>query len=289
MDDTARYLVERANAILKNRKRPSNKSEVRYYVSKLQEAISKGKTNNVEFRKSLETLMLDNVKLVLKFAGRYSNGNGNYEEAVQNGFTAYLNAIRLYNPNRGINFSTYVCSAMIKEMKRKEIERIDRKIKIPKLKNLIDLCEEELRVSLERQPSEEELLKHMEKRSEQSGVRKIKRDTIRQAIRSSKSRSLEYNELYDDVNFYPEEECETEDSKSYVKEVLNNAMKSRLTKRERYILKKHVCTNGEGKTSLEKIGKKFGFTKERARQIEAKALRKLREVESLKSLTAEIL
>ena len=217
-----------------------------------------------------------NLRLVVNIAKHFSNPDMEFADLIQEGSIGLAKAVVKFDYTRGNKFSTYA-TGWIRQAITRAIADQGRTIRIPvhmnETINKLNKKERELTHELGRKPSYEELAEEMNITLEK--LMMIKRI-------SQKTKSLEdpvgeeddssYGDfIADDVNPNPEEYTANEAMKRELNTLLSN-----LSDREERVIKlRFGLIDGRTKT-LEEVGKEFNVTRERIRQIEAKALRKLR-------------
>ena len=217
-----------------------------------------------------------NLRLVVNIAKHFSNPDMEFADLIQEGSIGLSKAVVKFDYTRGNKFSTYA-TGWIKQAITRAIADQARTIRIPvhmnETINKLNKCERELTHTYGRKPTYEELAEKMNITIEK--LMMIKRV-------SQKTKSLEdpvgeeddssYGDFVpDEVNPNPEDYTATEALKRELNSLLGN-----LSDREERVIKlRFGLIDGRTKT-LEEVGKEFGVTRERIRQIEAKALRKLR-------------
>ena len=217
-----------------------------------------------------------NLRLVVNIAKHFSNPDMEFADLIQEGSIGLSKAVIKFDYTRGNKFSTYA-TGWIKQAITRAIADQARTIRIPvhmnETINKLNKNERELTHTLGRKPTYEELAERMN----------ITVDKLMMIKRvSQKTKSLEdpvgeeddssYGDFVpDEVNPNPEDYTASEALKRELNALLGN-----LSDREERVIKlRFGLIDGRTKT-LEEVGKEFGVTRERIRQIEAKALRKLR-------------
>ena len=224
-----------------------------------------------------------NLKLVINIAGGYYRGDNNFLDIIQEGNTGLTLAVSKFDITKGYKFSTYA-THWIKHKIREYFLNKDRNIKIPAYLNrqvfTFRKISNDLEVILNRKPTINEIADKMEISVERAEkLYKLQLDTIsfNQIISEDGETELsEYlpsdSETLDDVVIH---KMLTDD----VRELLNNC---NLKKREIDVLMYRYGLNGYTKT-LKEIASLFGLTRERIRQIEAEAIRKIRQSSIIKN------
>lgn len=219
-----------------------------------------------------------NLRLVISVAKRYVGGsNLSIMDLIQEGNMGLMNAVTRFDYRKGYKFSTYA-TWWIRQAITRSICNDSRTIRIPV--HLFDKfnqarrMEIKLRQELQRDPKESEIAKAL-------GISEEALAALRNYQQQPASLDLPIGEEEDTSigDFVPATNMQSNPEKSAVYsslcDALEKAMDS-LTERERAVLEMRYGLNGEKPQTLEEIGSKMNVTRERIRQIEAKALMKMR-------------
>jgi len=245
-------------------------------ISDIKDINRKMSIGEAKARRAKKEMVEANLRLVISIAKKYTNRGLQFLDLIQEGNIGLMKAVDKFEYRRGYKFSTYA-TWWIRQAITRSIADQARTIRIPvhmiETINKLNRISRQMLQEMGREPMPEELAERMEMPEDKvRKVLKIAKEPISMETPIGDDEDSHLGDFIEDINVLsPVESATSEGLREATTEVLEG-----LTAREAKVLRMRFGIEMNTDHTLEEVGKQFDVTRERIRQIEAKALRKLR-------------
>lgn len=296
-DDTLTDAPETEDVVISSDDHPKNLDATQLYLGEIGFSPLLTAEEEVYFARralkgceaSRKRMIVSNLRLVVKIARRYNNRGLALLDLIEEGNLGLIRAVEKFDPERGFRFSTYA-TWWIRQTIERAIMNQTRTIRLPihvvKELNVYLRAARELSQKLDHEPTAEEIAEALDKPVED--VTKMLR--LNERITSVDTPICGENDkalldiLADEKEFGPEENLQDSDIKANIVTWLQE-----LNPKQREVLARRFGLMGYEPSTLEDVGAEIGLTRERVRQIQVEALRRLRDMLSHQGLSLESL
>jgi RNA polymerase primary sigma factor len=245
-------------------------------ISELKDINRKVSIGEAKARRAKKEMVEANLRLVISIAKKYTNRGLQFLDLIQEGNIGLMKAVDKFEYRRGYKFSTYA-TWWIRQAITRSIADQARTIRIPvhmiETINKLNRISRQMLQEMGREPTPEELAERME----------MPEDKIRKVLKIAKEPISMETPIGDDEDSHLGDFIEDSNAASPIDSATSSGLREAtqevlagLTAREAKVLRMRFGIDMNTDHTLEEVGKQFDVTRERIRQIEAKALRKLR-------------
>ncbi|MDX1750581.1 MAG: RNA polymerase sigma factor RpoD [Methylophaga sp.] len=245
-------------------------------ISEIKEISRQMSIAEAKARRAKKEMVEANLRLVISIAKKYTNRGLQFLDLIQEGNIGLMKAVDKFEYQRGYKFSTYA-TWWIRQAITRSIADQARTIRIPvhmiETINKLNRVARQMLQEMGREPTPDELAERVEMPEDKvRKVLKISKEPISMETPIGDDEDSHLGDFVEDINVMsPADSAIIEGLREATQGVLNG-----LTEREAKVLRMRFGIDMNTDHTLEEVGKQFDVTRERIRQIEAKALRKLR-------------
>ena len=276
-NDYSEMLGIMKDEIFRHQKRLNSiEKQSRLKISEIKEINRKMSIGEAKARRAKKDMIEANLRLVISIAKKYTNRGLQFLDLIQEGNIGLMKAVDKFEYRRGYKFSTYA-TWWIRQAITRSIADQARTIRIPvhmiETINKLNRISRQMLQELGRDPTPEELAVRMELSEDKvRKVLKISKEPISMETPIGDDEDSHLGDFIEDTNvMLPADTATSAGLSESTREILSS-----LTPREAKVLRMRFGIDMNTDHTLEEVGKQFDVTRERIRQIEAKALRKLR-------------
>jgi RNA polymerase primary sigma factor len=270
-------LAKAKDEVLRSQKRlVSIEEQAHLAIAEIKEINRQMSIGEAKARRAKKEMVEANLRLVISIAKKYTNRGLQFLDLIQEGNIGLMKAVDKFEYRRGYKFSTYA-TWWIRQAITRSIADQARTIRIPvhmiETINKLNRISRQMLQEMGREPTPEELAVRMEMPEDKvRKVLKIAKEPISMETPIGDDEDSHLGDFIEDTNISSPLDAATSEG---LKEATHNVLAG-LTPREAKVLRMRFGIDMNTDHTLEEVGKQFDVTRERIRQIEAKALRKLR-------------
>ncbi len=275
-DYAVKLAVEKENIMRLQRRILQVQTKSGLAISEIKEINRRMSMGEARARRAKKEMVEANLRLVISIAKKYTNRGLQFLDLIQEGNIGLMKAVDKFEYRRGYKFSTYA-TWWIRQAITRSIADQARTIRIPvhmiETINKLNRISRQMLQEMGREPTPEELGERMDMTEEKvRKVLKIAKEPISMETPIGDDEDSHLGDFIEDAHIHsPVDAATGQGLQEATKDVLGG-----LTAREAKVLRMRFGIDMNTDHTLEEVGKQFDVTRERIRQIEAKALRKLR-------------